>query len=192
MARRGDGIYQRGPSWYLDCYIHGVRHVHHLGRGISRTVAQELAQAKRVAILRAAAGLGPPVPRRMPRRRPTVVWGAGDGAAEALAPLRARLGEPVVSLPAGALLLQPLVYAWISATGVVRYVGMSRRGLARPLNPQHHKAQQIESTDRLIVWPVATPEAAEQAERNILTALGPSLNAQRPHASLHVVRPEGV
>jgi len=58
MARSGDGIYQRGRTWYLDCRIHGTRHVHALGKGISRTVAKELASVERGAILKAEAGIG--------------------------------------------------------------------------------------------------------------------------------------
>jgi hypothetical protein len=66
---------------------------------------------------------------------------------------------------------------------------MSRKGLARPLSYHHHKAHHIDLSDRLVIWPMSTAEAAEQAERNILAALGPALNHQRPHASLHVVQP---
>src|SRR5262245_53617552 len=58
MARRGDGIYLRGKSWYLDCRIDGRRHVERLGKGISRSVAQDLAQVKRAAILKGEAGIG--------------------------------------------------------------------------------------------------------------------------------------
>ena len=58
MARKGDGIYQRGKTWYLDCRIHGTRYVHALGKGISRTVAKELASVERAAILKAEAGIG--------------------------------------------------------------------------------------------------------------------------------------
>jgi integrase len=58
MPRRGDGIYQRGKSWYLDCRIDGRRHVARLGKGITRSVAQDLAQVKRAAILKGEAGIG--------------------------------------------------------------------------------------------------------------------------------------
>jgi hypothetical protein len=58
MPRRGDGIYQRGKSWYLDCRIDGRRHVERLGKGITRSVAQDLAQVKRAAILKGEAGIG--------------------------------------------------------------------------------------------------------------------------------------
>jgi hypothetical protein len=192
MARRGDGIYRRGRTWWLDFTHQGKRHVVRLGKGINRTVARELASAKRVAILKADAGIGPPLVRATAKTpRKMVAWAAAPSL-EALAPLRARLGEPVVSLPAGGLLTQPLVYAWITAAGTVRYVGMSRKGLARPLTSRHHKAHHIELSDRLVVWPMATAEAAVQAEDNVLAAVGPVLNSRRPHASLHVVRPEEV
>jgi integrase len=58
MARRGDGIYLRGKTWWLDFVHDGRRHVARLGKGISRTVAGELAQVKRAAILKGEAGIG--------------------------------------------------------------------------------------------------------------------------------------
>src|SRR3990172_9995353 len=58
MPRRGDGLYQRGTSWYLDCRIDGHRHVERLGKGITRTVAQDLARVKRGAILKGEGGIG--------------------------------------------------------------------------------------------------------------------------------------
>lgn len=58
MARKGDGLYLRGSTWYLDCRIDGARHVVRLGKNISRTVAGELANVKRAAILKGDAGIG--------------------------------------------------------------------------------------------------------------------------------------
>src|ERR1700675_451254 len=58
MARKGDGLYLRGKGWYLDARIHGQRHVVRLGKGISRTVAGELANVKRSSILKGEAGIG--------------------------------------------------------------------------------------------------------------------------------------
>lgn len=58
MARRGDGIYQRGKTWWLDFRHDGQRHVARLGKGINRTVAGELARVKRAAILKGEAGIG--------------------------------------------------------------------------------------------------------------------------------------
>jgi integrase len=58
MARRGSAIHKRGPSWFLDCEINGVHYHRKLGRGITRTVAQELAQVERAAILKGEAGIG--------------------------------------------------------------------------------------------------------------------------------------
>jgi integrase len=62
MSRRGDALYERGKgkikTWYLDIVIHGTRHQHRLGRGITRSVAQELAQVQRAAILKGEAGIG--------------------------------------------------------------------------------------------------------------------------------------
>jgi len=60
MARRGEGIYQRGKTWWLDFRHDGQRHVARLGKGINRTVAGELASVKRAAILKGEAGIGGP------------------------------------------------------------------------------------------------------------------------------------
>jgi integrase len=60
MARRGDGIYKRGRTWWLDFTDHGKRHVARLGANINRTVAKELASVERAAILRGEAGIGGP------------------------------------------------------------------------------------------------------------------------------------
>jgi hypothetical protein len=57
MARKGDGLYLRGKTWYLDCRIDGTRHVIKLGK-INRTVAGEIANVKRAAILKGEAGIG--------------------------------------------------------------------------------------------------------------------------------------
>jgi integrase len=60
--RRGDGLYERGKgkltTWYLDCVVNGVRYQKRLGRGITRSVAGELARVERAAILKAEAGIG--------------------------------------------------------------------------------------------------------------------------------------
>ena len=58
MARRGDAIYLRGKTWYLDAVINGTRHQKRLGKNISRSVALELAQVQRGAILKGEAGIG--------------------------------------------------------------------------------------------------------------------------------------
>jgi len=58
MARRGDGIYLRGRTWWLDFTHEGQRHIARLGKGINRTVAGEIARVKRAAILKGEAGIG--------------------------------------------------------------------------------------------------------------------------------------
>ena len=60
MARRGDGIYLRGKTWWLDFTHRSQRHVSRLGKNISRTVAGELARVERAAILKGEAGIGGP------------------------------------------------------------------------------------------------------------------------------------
>jgi integrase len=60
MARRGDGIYLRGSTWWLDFVHRGQRHVVRLGKNVNRTVARELSQVERAKILRGEAGLTVP------------------------------------------------------------------------------------------------------------------------------------
>ncbi len=57
MPRRGTGLYKRGTVWYLDFRHNGRRHVIRIGRHINRTVATEIAQVKRAAIVRNEAGI---------------------------------------------------------------------------------------------------------------------------------------
>jgi hypothetical protein len=45
MARRGEAIYLRRNTWWLDFTHEGQRHQVRLGKSISRTVAGELAVA---------------------------------------------------------------------------------------------------------------------------------------------------
>ena len=58
MVKRGDGIYLRGQTWWLDCVIRGKRYFRCLGKDISRSVAKELAQVERARILKGEAGIG--------------------------------------------------------------------------------------------------------------------------------------
>lgn len=58
MARSGDGLVLRKRTWYLDIRVNGRRYAMRLGKDISRSVARELAQVKRAAILRNDAGIG--------------------------------------------------------------------------------------------------------------------------------------
>jgi len=58
MAIKGDGLYLRGKTWYLDCRLNGARHVVRLGKGITRSVAGEIATVQRGAILKGEAGIG--------------------------------------------------------------------------------------------------------------------------------------
>ena len=58
MARRGDGIYLRKHTWWLDFQHEGKRHWVRLGKHISRTVARDLGRVKRAAILKGELGIG--------------------------------------------------------------------------------------------------------------------------------------
>jgi integrase len=58
MPRRGDAIFLRGKTWWLDFTHQHKRHQVRLGSNINRTVARELAAVQRAAILRGEAGIG--------------------------------------------------------------------------------------------------------------------------------------
>lgn len=63
--RRGDGIYLRGKTWWLDFVHRGERHIVRIGSNINRTVAKELASVERAKVLRNEAGIGR-VPNDLP------------------------------------------------------------------------------------------------------------------------------
>ena len=73
MARRGEGIYLRGRTWWLDFVHQGQRHVERIGKNINRTAASEIAQVKRAAILKGEAGIG--------RKRADLTFDRRDSAA---------------------------------------------------------------------------------------------------------------
>ena len=62
MARRGgDGLYLRGDHkniWWWESVIHGKRYQLPLGKGISRSLARELAAIKRAKIIKGEEGIG--------------------------------------------------------------------------------------------------------------------------------------
>src|SRR3972149_5949981 len=58
MARRGDGIYLRGRTWWLDFVHDGRRHVVRIGKGINRTAAGEIARGQRARGLKGEGGIG--------------------------------------------------------------------------------------------------------------------------------------
>jgi integrase len=58
MARKGDGLYLRSRTWWLDFTHEGQRHQRRLGKMISRKIAAEIAQVRRGEILRGEAGIG--------------------------------------------------------------------------------------------------------------------------------------
>jgi integrase len=55
---KGEGIYKRNNTWWLDFTHEGRRHYERLGKFISKTAAKEIAQTKRAAILKGEAGIG--------------------------------------------------------------------------------------------------------------------------------------
>lgn len=66
--KQGAGVYRRGSVWYFNALINGTRYVEKIGRGVSRTVAAEIASVKRATILRGEAGIGKE--KRKPRDIP--------------------------------------------------------------------------------------------------------------------------
>jgi hypothetical protein len=72
-------------------------------------------------------------------------------------------------------MLGPIVYLF-SREGRPLYVGMSRRGLSRPFTHLHSALRKITETDRLQIWPVATPRAAVELEQHLIHHLMPVWN----------------
>jgi integrase len=58
VGRKGDGLYLRGKTWWLDFVHQGRRHHARLGKSISRTAAREIASVRRAEILKGEAGIG--------------------------------------------------------------------------------------------------------------------------------------
>ena len=85
------------------------------------------------------------------------------------------LGEPMLTLEAETLhpWQQPIVYVW-SRGDLVLYVGVSGRGIARPVDPGHEKLRGFRAGDRLSVW--ALPNAWE-VEMRLIRDLKPLHNS---------------
>ena len=138
MARKGDGLYLRGSTWYLDCRIDGARHVVKLGKGISRTVAGELATVKRAAILKGEAGIGK-------KRKVQVGWTIISSDIQALIHQSRRCNEvrplrtpSIFHFPDASesfhitpWLTLPCIYFLVDHADAVLYVGQSTNVLAR-------------------------------------------------------------
>lgn len=69
----------------------------------------------------------------------------------------------------------PCVYILFRGETVM-YVGMSRRGLARPF--QYHHLH-VEETDQLQCWPLSTVEDAVELERLLIETLRPVQNRRQ-------------
>ena len=71
----------------------------------------------------------------------------------------------------------PIVYACVSATGAVCYVGMSRKGLARRRS-RHRALADCAPDDGIYVWAYQTAAGALEAEQALITAIAPPENRQ--------------
>lgn len=87
--------------------------------------------------------------------------------------------EPDVSLPLFRSRC-PLVYAWKSELGRILYVGISRRGLARPTGAGHHRIRdaQLRQNDTLLVWYCESLAQARQLEAELIRELRPALQPE--------------
>jgi hypothetical protein len=98
-------------------------------------------------------------------------------------PALARLGPPALRIPLRTI-ESPVVYAWLGPDKTVRYVGLGRRGLERPLARKHHIPPRLSPQDELVVWTFNSVEEAAQAEDNILAARSTEMNVTRASASI--------
>jgi hypothetical protein len=159
--------FRRGPAYWIEYSIAGVPHRESvakiLGKPPALTTSDDAVRA--LKLRRAPAPLDPPADPPMPLH------------------LHERLGPPAVILPA-ALRSVPIVYAVVEPNGVLQYIGMSRRGLERPLAAQHRVLRGGVSEDAsLFVWMFPTADAAAAVEHNLLVALAPRSNGTRPRVS---------
>lgn len=69
----------------------------------------------------------------------------------------------------------PIVYLFMKR-GQPLYIGMSKRGLARPGSHLHHRAETISVSDEVMVWGCPTEQAARELESLLIGALNPLLN----------------
>ena len=67
---KGEGIYLRGRTWWLDCVIRGNRYFRCLGKNITRTAAKELAAVERARILKGEAGIDGRKKKTLPSTMP--------------------------------------------------------------------------------------------------------------------------
>lgn len=99
------------------------------------------------------------------------------------------LGRAATAVLPAAVITAPLVYAFITRGGGLRYLGMSRRGIERPLHRRHQAHAALASDDKLYIWTFATAQEAAEAEQQLITALAPSGNRQIDPATFRVVMP---
>ena len=66
MQSKGDGLYVRGKTWYLDFRHEHTRHFLKLGRGIAHSVAANIATVKRGEIIKTGAGIIRKKPKDLP------------------------------------------------------------------------------------------------------------------------------
>jgi hypothetical protein len=108
----------------------------------------------------------------------------------ALEPVLTRLGIPTLRIPLR-IIESPCVYIWLGPDGSVRYAGVGRHGIKRPLQRDHHIAPKLRPEDELVVWTFDTAEEAVQAEMNILAAIPTALNIRFGRASMYEVSRSG-
>lgn len=79
---------------------------------------------------------------------------------------------------------KPCVYVWKDKDGVVLYVGMSTKGLYRPIGPHEviNVIRQIEETDTITFeWFKSSVDAASR-EKELIALLYPKFNKQKMYA----------
>lgn len=73
------------------------------------------------------------------------------------------------------VLMGPIVYLLFRGERVL-YVGMSQRGLLRPLDRRHRALKDLKDNDRLQVWPLASVTIARAVESALIERLQPEWN----------------
>ncbi len=166
MARRGDAIYLRGKTWWLDFTHQGQRHAIRLGSNINRTAAREIASVKRAAILKGEAGIAGKPPADLPLDKAVELFLERNGSN--LKPLtrsryKSSLKQIVSKFPGQKLLS-------ISPIAVEKYKRERLQAGAKPATVNRDLEALRNLCNRLVAWgkldrnPVRLTAAGRQAE----------------------------
>ena len=77
----------------------------------------------------------------------------------------------------------PIVYVALKGP-IIEYVGMSKKGIGRPLSRSHAQREIIRRSDNIRIFICQSPHAARQLEAYLIAVLGPRRNKAYPGKGL--------